>query len=129
GREWVCGGQDHAQGIVVDIVDAKLVVQVRAGGKPRRADEADDIPLRDTRALANTLREPRQVPVPGRVMRLVAQDDQVAVATLAPGEFDDAVAGGLDARAGRGDVVYALVRAPLLQDRMEPGAREAGGNA
>ncbi len=94
-------------------------MQMWTGRKPGGADIADHIALGDALALAHAFGESRQVSVPGGVLGLMAQHDCVAVAALAAGKFDYAVAGGLDARADGRTVVDAFMRAPRLQHRME----------
>ena len=110
------GRQYDAQRILVHVIDAKFVVQVRPGGKPGGSHVTDDIALRDARALAHARGDAREVAVPGAVARLVPQHDQISVpAPVHAGELHHAVAGGLDARAGRRCVI-----GPSAMSRMSP---------
>src|SRR5262249_11146592 len=120
--------QHHAQRILVHVVDAEFVVQVRSRSEPGRPDKSDDLSLCDTCTLADALGKAREMAVPGRVLGLVTEDDQIAVTPLPSRELHDAVAGRLHTGACRRPVVYAPVRAPRLEHRMEARAAEAGSD-
>src|SRR4051812_6911702 len=107
------------QGILILIVDAELIVQVRAGGKAGRTNECDDLSLRHMLTLVQALCKPGQVTVPCGVFRLMSQNQQIAIAAMASDEIYSAIGRGLDPRAGRCTVVYPGVRAPALQYRMK----------
>src|SRR5690606_17078918 len=109
--------------------DAELVVQVRAGREAGAADVADDRALGDLVALAQVAREAAHVGVQGRILAVVLDDHDPAVATLGADELDHPVAGGADRGARRGGEVDALVRPDLAQDRMQPGVGEARADA
>src|SRR5262245_62891308 len=103
---------------------------MRAGGEARGADVADHLALGDARAPGDAGGEAREVAVPGRRLRLVAQDHEVAVAAAVTArELDHAVAGRLDPRAGGSAVVDPAVRPPGAEHRVKARAAEAGGDA
>src|SRR5919197_5227957 len=72
-------------------VDAHLVVEVRAGGTARGADGADRLPATHALALAHV--ERGEMSVERVELAAVVDDDQGAVARVAPGEDHLAAAG------------------------------------
>ena len=129
GCERLAGGQRNRQRIALFTADAELVVKVRPRRPARLPDVADHFSLRHARAIAHLRRESRQVRVEGRERALVPQFDHVAVAVLPAGERHLGIAGGAHGRACGRSVVDALVRPPILHDRVEARVREARGHA
>ena len=76
------GRQHDRQGIGLHIGYAKFVMKVRAGRETGLADVADDIALAGPRTSAKAVGEAAKVSVPGRVLALMAQNDDFAVAML-----------------------------------------------
>ncbi len=111
------------------IVHAELVMQVRAAGQSRGADEPDHVALADPTAAAQTGSEARKMTVQGGEAILVAQDHDLAVTALHADKLDRAVARRLDPGAGRRAVIDALVRPHFLQDGMETRRGKAGRDA
>src|SRR5215475_12873918 len=72
-------------------VDAYLVVEVRPGGASRGADRADRLTTMHTLAL--TYIERGEMPVERVELATMINDDQVAIARVAPGEDHLAAAG------------------------------------
>jgi hypothetical protein len=123
------GHRPRRHGIARLAGDPELVVQVRAGGPARHAHEADRVALQDAGACLEVLGELRHVPVHRRVIALVLDVDDVAVAVLPARELDHAVGRHAHRRALGRRVIHALVLAPVLEDRVEARHREPGRDA
>src|SRR5205807_9678127 len=87
-------------------------MQVRASGPSALADKADRIVLRNLCAAVHAGSETAQMRVGRGILAAMAQKHDVAVAALHSRELDHAIAHRAHARAHRGGVTDALVRAP-----------------
>src|SRR5438067_3465848 len=99
---------------------------MRAGGPAGLADKADGVALADARAAAH--RDAAEMRIHGRVLAVVAQDDDVAVAALHSRVFDERIADRAHAGTDRSGIVDTLVGAPGALDRM-PAHAEARAHA
>src|SRR4029077_20577553 len=79
---------------------------------------ADRFTLQDSFPWLQPASEVPQVSIIGAVSPVVSKYDQIAVPALSPRKPDYPVARGLDLGSGGRPVVDALVRTPLLEDRM-----------
>src|SRR5260370_30095439 len=75
------------------------IVEMRAGGQPRRAHVADHLPLRHASAGTDAGAEPREVVVHRLVARAVLERHREAVAARPARGADAAVVDGADRRA------------------------------
>ena len=105
-------------------VHARLVVQMRPGRAPGRADLADDLagahPLPDLDVIVG------QMPVAGREPVAVVDLDHLAVAALPAGDRDVAVGGRAHRIAGLAAEIQAGVHRGRADERIDAHA-EAGG--
>src|SRR5947209_17932152 len=100
-----CGRGDHRsvgrlrdlQRILLQAVDLHLEMEVRPSGPAGLADRADDRTLLDT--LARDDVDAAEVRIHRRALARVLDVDDVAIAVLPTGEFDDAVADGAHRRS------------------------------
>ena len=87
-----------------------------AGG----SDIADDVALADPLAGAHTRSIAQHVRIGGLVIVGVLDADIIAIAAIAAGALDRAIARCIDWRAGRCGEISALVQARIARDRMAP---------
>src|SRR5215475_74815 len=101
-------------------VDAGLVVQVRAGGAPGRADLADD--LADAHALALADVDGGEMAVARRQAVAVIDFHHLAVAAAPAGEHDLAGGGGTHRLAGAGAHVEPVMHGERADERVHSDA-------
>src|SRR5690606_34885393 len=97
-------------------VAVHFVMEVRAGRKSGRADVADYLPAAHTAAVSH--RNAAHVRIAGGKTTAVRQLDVVAVAAVAPGVLDGAVAGRMDRRAIARLEVEPGMHPAIAEDRM-----------
>ena len=107
---------------------ANLVMEVRARGAAGGADIADDLTLVDLGSNGHVLGDAAHMGVKGFITIGMFQLDHIAVGAVAAGKFDDAFAGRLDRRSGRGAEIDAHMHLGIAQERMLAHA-ETGGQA
>ena len=102
---------------------------MRPAGKPGRAHVSYQVALADAFAGADAAGVAGQVSVSGLITPAVPQDHQFPVAAFPAGEGDRAVGHGRHGRAGRGGVIYPLVRPEIFQHGVETAVGKVGGDA
>jgi len=111
-------GQVDAQRIDLFAIDMDLVVKVRAGGISGAADIADDLSLADPGAGGYAAVDAAEMRIGRRMPTVMADADVSSIAAIPARRFDDAVAGGVDRRAGGRCEVGASMQAIIPRDRM-----------
>ena len=104
------------------------IVEMRAGGQPRRAHVADHLPLRHAPAGTDAGAEPREVVVHRLVARAMLERHRDAVAARPARGADAAVGDGADRRAHRCAVIDGEVGPHAAEDRMRTRPGEARGD-
>ena len=115
----------NPHGIDVMAVDDDFVMKMRTGRETTGAEIADNLALRDPDALVDAASKARHVVIGRHIAIGVLDLDASAIARHQSRLDDQSIAGGENRCADRRRPIDAVVRARIMQDRMETHA-EAG---
>ena len=93
-------------------------MQMRAGRATSGTDIPDHIPLLDARSLFQALGKAVHMGIGGVIGIIVADQDVVAITTIAADLGNRAITSGKDRGAGRGSKVDAFVHLGVAKDRV-----------
>ena len=119
-------GQGNGGGVYRLPVNPHFVVQMRAGGMPCAAYQADDCARVHARAHVHAADKRAQMPIQRFHAVVVGEHHGVAVAAFPAAKADHAIAGGEHARALRGGIVNARVHPHGVGDGMHANAKGRG---
>src|SRR5690348_13291213 len=125
----VFGGKINTQWIDVLLVFIELEMEVRPGSSAGRAYVADDLAFRNRCACSNTVCKSIEVPISGRIGRVMLNIDRLAIAAVPSGCGYNPVANGAHRCSALSGEVYAGMRHVNFQDRIEPGVAEVRSDA